>query len=228
MGNPAFSYFAGWSQEKYQAFSARLARYAAKWLARYRLIYGQGSIPGGKTVEDLVADAVGAVLEERRPWDPQRHPDLEKFIKMVIVSEVRNLFKGKERWLVTPLVLPEERETAGIEPSAVAHAGVTEETLVSPDPTPNDRLESEEKRIRATSLVHLLRQEVEASVRRQEDRDDMEYILMALVEENDTPEEIESATGIPRDRIYKLLERLRTLAYRGLKRLPDETEAKRP
>jgi hypothetical protein len=50
----------------------------------------------------------------------------------------------------------------------------------------------------------------------------MGYILMALEEENETPAEIENATGIARQRIYRLLERMRALAARAVRRLPNQ------
>jgi hypothetical protein len=220
MANPALSEFEGWSEDRYRGFTARMARHAIKWLTRYGLMAGDARIPGGKGVEDIVADAIEAVVTGRRRWDPARHPDLEAFIKMVIVSEVRNLFKARERWLVAPLLLPEEVDAeAAAEGAGEGRAG-EEPAAVEPDPATT--LDLSERRARVTLLLNLLRTEIDTSVGSQEDRDDMEYILMALAEENETPAEIERATGIPRARIYRLLERMRALAARALKRLPDQ------
>ena len=220
MENPALSEFDGWSEDQYRAFTARMARHAVRWLTRYGLMSGDARIPGGKSVEDIVADAIEAIATDRRRWDPARHPDLEAFVRMVIVSEVRNLFKARERWLVVPLLLPEEVEAeSATEGAAGGHEG---EELVAVEPDPAMTLDSSERRTRVTLLINLLRTEIDTSVGSQEDRDDMEYILMAVTEENETPAEIEDSTGIPRARIYRLLERMRLLALRALKQLPDQ------
>lgn len=220
MANPALSEFEGWGEDRYRGFTARMARHAIKWLTRYGLMAGDARIPGGKGVEDIVADAIEAVVTGRRRWDPARHPDLEAFIKMVIVSEVRNLFKARERWLVVPLLLPEEVDAeASAEAAGGGRAG-EEPAAVEPDPAAT--LHLSERRTRVTLLINLLRTEIDTSVRSLEDRDDMEYILMAVAEENEMPAEIERATGIPRARISRLLERMRALAPRTLRRLPDE------
>jgi hypothetical protein len=220
MANPALREFESWSEERYRSFTARMARHAIKWLTRYGLMTGDARIPGGRGVEDIVADAIGAVVTGRRRWDPARHPDIEAFIKMVIVSEVRNLFKARERWLVVPLALPEEAEADASSQEAVGGRPAEEPVAVDPDPAA--ALDMQQRRTRIILLLNLLRMEIEASVGSQEDRDDMEYILMALAEEHETPAEIQQATGIPRARIYRLLERMRALAARALRRLPDE------
>lgn len=95
-----------------------------------------------------------------------------------------------------------------------------ERAAVEADPA--TAFDQAERRARITLLLNLLRVEIDTSVKSQADRDDMEYILMALAEGSETPTEIEQATAIPRDRIYRLLERMRGLAARALKRLPDE------
>lgn len=220
MANPALNAFEGWDEERYQAFSARMARHAIKWLTRYGLMAGDAKIPGGKGVEDIVADAVEAVVTGRRRWDSGRYPDLEAFIKMVIVSEVRNLFKARERWLVVPLLLPEEVDADAVTEDAGGRGQVGEPAAVEPDPA--EILDLGQRRTRVTLLLNLLRMEIDASVVSPQDRDDMGYILMALEEENETPAEIENATGIRRERIYRLLERMRALAARALKRLPNQ------
>jgi hypothetical protein len=221
MANSALAHFDGWSDDQYRALTERLARHAVKWLTRYGLMAGDARIPGGKGVEDVVADSIAAVVTARRLWDPARHPDLEAFLKMVIVSEIRNIFKAKERWLVVPLLLPEEAE-AQTALEVTANPSAVGNELITVEPDPAVAFEREERRIRITLLINLLRAEIDASVRNQADRDDMEYILMALEEEHETPAEIEQATSIPRDRIYRLLERMRALATRVLKQLPND------
>jgi hypothetical protein len=216
MANPVLNEFEGWGEDRYQGFASRMSRHAIKWFTRYGLTAAR--IPGGKGVEDIVADAIEAVVTGRRRWDPVRHPDLEAFIKMVIVSEVRNVFKARERWLVVPL-LPEEADAEAAAEEGGGGRDVNELVAVEADPVAT--LDLSERRARVTLLLNLLRTEIDTSVGSEEDRDDMEYILMALAEENETPAEIEEVTGIPRARIYRLLERMRALASRALKRLPD-------
>ena len=221
MNNPALAYFQGWTEKQYQELASRLARHATKWLSRLGLLSGEWRIPEGKTAEDIVADAINDVVTGQRQWNNQAVPDMEAFIKMVIVSKVRNLYKDKERFLVVP-ALPEERATDVELYDETRGSGVPEKTLVSADPLPDEIIEKEQAHARAESLMRFLRMEIDASVRKQEDRDDMEYILMALEGENETPEEIERATRIPRQRVYKLLERIRALAPRALKRFESE------
>jgi DNA-directed RNA polymerase specialized sigma24 family protein len=227
MNSPALSYFEGWTEKQYQDLASRLARHAAKWLGHLGLLSGQAKIPGSRTTEDIVTDSLNDIVTGQRPWNPQRYPDMEAFIKMVIVSEIRNLYKTKERFLVVPL-LREGREADDQLEDVTKGQGVLEESLVSDDPIPDQILEKNELRARAVNVIRYLRTEIEASVRKQEDRDDIEYILMALEGENYTPEEIEKATGIPRRRVYKLLERIRALAPRALNRLATGTEGEAP
>jgi hypothetical protein len=222
MNNPALAYFQGWTEKQYQELASRLARYATKRLARFGMLSGQSKIPEGKTAEDIVADAINDVVAGQRKWNRQEFPEMEDFIKLVIFSKVRNLFKDKERLLVVSL-LPEEKAADGDLHDHNRGHGVSQETIASRDPLPDEILESDQRRGRIESLMSCLRTEIDSSVRKQEDRDDIEYILMALEGENETPEEIELATGIPRHRIYKLLERIRALAPRALKRFEAES-----
>lgn len=221
MANPALRAFEGWTQEQYQALASRLARHASTWLARYDLLTGDGSIQGGKTIEELVQDAISDTVTGKRKWNPQRHPDLEAYIKMVIVSKVRNLYKDKKRLLVVPL-LDAEREADEEAGSTTVETLSSKKALISNDPQPDELLENQERGTQVVQLMYYLRAEIENSIRKQEDRDDMEYILMALEDENETPEEIEQVTGIPRDRIYRLLERIRELARRARDRFYRE------
>lgn len=69
---------------------------------------------------------------------------------------------------------------------------------------PAATLDLSERRTRVTLLLNLLRTEIDTSVGSQEDRDDMEYILMALVEENETPADIERASPRLRRRQRRL------------------------
>jgi len=50
----------------------------------------------GKTFEDFATEAVTLVYEGKRNWDPQKYPDIIKYLKQVINSLISNLIKSDE------------------------------------------------------------------------------------------------------------------------------------
>ena len=104
MTTPAGRLVAGWKQEEYLAFSARMAAHAAKWVTGWRM--AGAALPKGQSVEDLVCEALEDVVTGRRTWNPARHA-FEALVKLVIVSKVRNLMKSPERRANVPLVDPD-------------------------------------------------------------------------------------------------------------------------
>ena len=62
-----------------------------------------GKIPGGHQAEDLAASAIEAVLigdpdQDGRSWDPEKDPDLGKFLRDIIDSKVSHLVERAENF----------------------------------------------------------------------------------------------------------------------------------
>lgn len=203
MTTPTAQFFAGWTADAYDALATRLAHHATRWLTAY-FMRGR-PLPKGKTVEDVVADSVESVVTGRRRWDQARHPDLETFLKMVIASEVRNLMKAKERQLVRRMSV--DGDTAAAERGAPR-----EEDIPSDEALQDALLEQAEHEEAINDRLRAFRAALDVSVKQAQDREDMEYILMAMEDGHLKPAQIEIATDLPRQRIHKLLERMRLVA----------------
>lgn len=111
------------SDDELRILLKRLTLHADCKLARLRWRGVQGGPPRGVQGEDIAADAITAIIEGTRAWDPQAQPDLLKYLRSVVDSIVSALVNSldnrKTRRLGPPGVGDEAssaHEAAGREP----------------------------------------------------------------------------------------------------------------
>lgn len=153
-----------------------------------------GPLPGGKEAEDIVYEAIEKVLNGRRAWRPQTHPDLEAYLKDVIESDLHHLAVGFENRRFLPASLA---GFATVDDESVPLV----ERVASPAPTPQASMEMEDERreaavFRRDFLLTLTGEPELAAV--------VEHIFDGV----DRPAELATKTGASPKDIYNIRKRL--------------------
>lgn len=148
-------------------------------------------LPGARSAEDVVHDAVCRVFSGERRWDPVAQPDLEAYLKSVIDSmlSTNGLFGLTEWKSVVTLDDPEEWDR--FESRFANLGGLCHDVEVV-----------------LTALCGSIRGDAELSA-----------VLEAIVAGFDKPGDIAELTGIPADRVYELLRKLKQRRAETLKKL---------
>jgi DNA-directed RNA polymerase specialized sigma24 family protein len=94
-----------------------------------------GAAPGGIEPQDVAAQAIVDVIEGTRRYDPLTRPDLLRFLKGVVDSQVSNLVRSAEN-----------RKTRRFPPPAKADGGPCEYEVRDPWPDPADVVADEESK----------------------------------------------------------------------------------
>lgn len=68
-----------------------LVAYAVARTNRLPLVKGGGPLPQGHQPDGIAAEAVRQAFEGERRWDPERHPDLLRYLANAVSSLVSNL-----------------------------------------------------------------------------------------------------------------------------------------
>lgn len=66
----------------------------------------------GREYKDFAHEAVTLIYEGKRVWDPQKEPDIIKYLKKVINSLISNLLKSEENKTMTDVDLTDEMNDA--------------------------------------------------------------------------------------------------------------------
>lgn len=165
----------------------RLTKYAHN---RMRLLYtpwGEDMLPGGVGAQDLVSDAITAVYTGRVTWNPEKHPDLLKFLMDLVKRRSGQLVELEEHKTRT---FPEgvDGEQDGRLETTVQQAGHDSPELID------------------------LKEQVQAIWNCvKEDEEDLGLVLLAL-SEGKKPSEIAKDLGLPVEAVNRLLEKLRRRA----------------
>jgi hypothetical protein len=72
----------------------RLTHYAVGKACRYT--WKSGSLPGGKTPQDMALDAIEKVWMGVREWNPNKYPNLYTHLKWIVDSDIDHLSKSME------------------------------------------------------------------------------------------------------------------------------------
>lgn len=150
--------------------------------------HSRGAIlPRGKTIEDIVFDAIAKVWDGQRVWNPKKVPDLLYFLCGVVKSDLGHLAESKDHTHVDRLVeSPEE--------------GRDLYNLSRPEPSPEEQVVSSisEGDFQGRILGAL-----------GGDRELETIVVCIFTNHAVLPREISKETGISLRRVYKLRERLR-------------------
>jgi hypothetical protein len=158
----------------------RLTHYAIWKTSRY--IWKSGSLPGGRTPQDMALEAIEKVWGGVREWDPDKYPNLYTHLKWIVDSDIDHLFKSKEH--AKSRRMPE-----------------TASELASEKPNPEEQLIAKENK----ALEEEIRSEFYAMM---EGDEDLETLLLCFDEGIDGPQDIAEQTGWDVSKVNNVKRRL--------------------
>ena len=166
----------------------RLTAYAQNRIRSLYTRLGEDLLPGGQEAKDLAFGAITDVYTGKRSWDPERHPDLTKFLMDVVKSKSGSLVRRKEH---TARVFPKEVDGEEGEPieTRIQEAGPDAEEQI------------------------ILREQVQAVWDCAKGDDDLELVFLELYEGKKSAE-IAKDLGLSVEVVYRLVEKLRRRAWR--------------
>lgn len=195
----------------------RLTAHALRKVRRLHWNTPQGTLPQGKTVEDLVSEAIdktlqGLLTEDTgkglRKWDPQKVPDLLYFLKRVVDSDVNALVELDEHQEFN-YSAKRSPESASKHLEADIDIGGHKDEMVLPE-TPEEKFEL---RQRAENSNERYKRLLAALYKESEGDDDEVMVLIAMEElldadEELTPAAIAAKTGLNRDQVKNIRKRI--------------------
>lgn len=164
--------------------------------AKYRVkgkVWRTGSktrLAEGKTVEDLVQEAVKRAFDETRHWDPER-VDLLGFLKGIVKSMTSHLAKSADN---TSVWAQRESEDA---PSAHGAEAIS----ADPSPNPEEQFIAREEQEAVDLAYRLVLEKVEG-------QPELEGVTLCLMEGKHKPQEIAEELGVEVKRVYQLKRQL--------------------
>lgn len=174
----------------------RLTHYAI-WKA-FRYVWKSGSLPGGKTPQDMALEAIEKVWTGVREWNPDKYPNLYTHLKWIVDSDIDHLFKSKEH--------EKSRRMPETTPEQASETPNPEEQLIAKG---NKALEEE------------IRNEFYAMV---EGDEDLETLMLCFDEGIDKPQDIAEQTGWDvskannvKRRLFRKVAKLKQLIRKGEK-----------
>lgn len=200
-------------------------RLVAHACSRARSLYWRSGnkedLAKGLQPKDLVNEAIQRVYEGRREWDPEKNPDLYKFLKDSVLSSLFNELAESEDNKKTER-FPERVDNHGVVEQEPRHQAPPEAMhahhLIRETPTPEELLLAEEERkTRAEHAKTIANGLLEAAT----DDPEVMAILECTMDGINTPQRISERTKIPVRQLYNAQKRLRLL----VKRLQMEQQA---
>lgn len=115
MRNAAHAALAQLSEDALQKMILELGRYAlsvSRSKPRWRT-ESASELPRGETVDSIVSLAFEKVLTGERQWEPQKEPDLKRYLMGVIDSLLSHLARHRDNRVLTALPSPESNGSSG-------------------------------------------------------------------------------------------------------------------
>jgi hypothetical protein len=158
-------------------------------------------LPKCESPESLVYEAIEKVLSDERKWDPDKHPDLIKYLKSIIDSRVNHLALSLDNKLLRQI--PTTENGKNIDDILISK---TTKKKTEIEKTPEELLLEKEKAKHDNEIFN----ELIASI-----NDDEELLLLYDCFEKgiEKPEEIAKVTGLDITKIYQLRRKLDRLAF---------------
>lgn len=195
----------------------RLVKYARAKMRElvWQGIFG-GPAPGGQQAYDLVADAVGKLLDGRRAWDPEAQPDLFLHLRGIVDSDVGHLAVSLGNRLTLRAAGRRDDDEADDAPDPIeSHASTT------PDPEAKALLD-EQARLSDEFLI-----ELDLFL---QDEPDLQTIVEAIVDDAEKPAEIAATLKIDVKSVYAARKRLqrRVEVFRAQRSATRKASQERP
>jgi hypothetical protein len=178
-------------------------------------------LPNGETIESIVSLAFEKLYSGERDWDPQKDPDLKKYLMDVIDSLLSHLSTSKDNTLLSATLDVREQQETDFEAGSKERRP-EREWLVKSARTPEDLLIDNETARREEQVLNDLWEACKGD-------DILTKVLEAIRGGCDRPGEIAKATGIPIKDIYKASKRLdrKAITIRNQMETKRATKARR-
>jgi hypothetical protein len=171
-------------------------------------------LPGGETVKSIVSKAVEKLFSGDRDWDPEKEPDIRKFLRDVIDSLLNHLAESQDNTLITVAPDPGSTDYAAWE-SGSRKRDPAADWLVPPSLSPEAALIQQEQAALEDRALGLLVDECgDAPV--------LMAVLEAMMDGYDKPAEISKHKGIPVKDVYSAIKRLDRKLEIVRKRIAEE------
>lgn len=177
-------------------------------------------LPGGETIDSIVSKAVEKLFSGDREWDPDKEPDIKKYLKGVIDSLLNHLAESKENTLLAPAPEPESSDAPAWEGGSQKRDPAAD-WLVPARPSPLTVLIKQEDAALEDRALGLLIDECT-------DDEILMNVLEAKMDGAETPGEISKAKGISIKDVYNAIKRLDRKLERVRQRIASEQNPPAP
>jgi len=182
----------------------RLTKFAYWQAKRYSWrTKGINQLPGGKTPEDVVCEAIHKIWNGTRNWDPDKYPDLLIHLMWIVKSDIGHLCSSLEHKKTGQLVEngAEDNKEASFngvcsDPQSEIHGHI---------PTPEEIIDIKAKEEREQKLKKMLFDIVK-------DDEDLEILFLCFDEGIYKPSDISKETGWDISKVYNLKRKLQRKA----------------
>jgi hypothetical protein len=189
------------SDNEWREIALDLERYALsvsrnlRWRTRNPV-----ELPGGETVTSIVSKAVEKLFSGDREWDPEKEPDIRKYLRGAIDSLLNHLAESQDNTLITVAPEPGSPDYPAWESGSRKQDPVVD-WLVPPKRSPEAALLQQEQAALEDRALGLLVDECG-------DDPVLMAVLEAMMDGYDKPAEISKHKGIPVKDVYNTIKRL--------------------
>jgi RNA polymerase sigma factor (sigma-70 family) len=156
-----------------------LTNYALHRIWSLKWILPADTLPKGLQAQDLAKEAIKKVYSGERQWDPARNPDLVKYLKGIVKSDIGHLVRSPDHSV--------QRDSGESQSDGIG-------SCCDPNPTPEERLGAIELKRRILDCVS--------------EEDGLRPVLLGLLK-GKKPRELASELGCDRNEIYARVKKIR-------------------
>ncbi len=218
MNSKAYEAVSRISDDEWRDIALELERYALsvsrdlRWRTRNPV-----ELPGGETVTSIVSKAVEKLFGGDREWDPEKEPDIRKYLRGVIDSLLNHLAESQDNTLITVAPEPGSPNHLAWE-SGSRKRDPAVDWLVPPQRSPDAALLQQQQAALEDRALGLLMDECG-------DNPVLMAVLEAMMDGYDKPAEISKHKGISVKDVYNAIKRLDRKLEIVRKRLAEEQNA---
>lgn len=189
------------SNDDWRDMAQELERYALsvsrnlRWRTRNPV-----ELPGGETIDSIVSKAIEKLFSGDREWDPEKEPDIKKYLRGVIDSLLNHLAESKENTLLAPAPEPESPDAPAWESGSQKRDPAADWIIPARLSPLTVLLKQEEAALEDRALGLLIDESADDEV--------LIKVLEAKMDGADTPAEISKAKGISIKEVYNASKRL--------------------
>jgi hypothetical protein len=209
------------SDDEWREIALDLERHALsksrnlRWRTRSTL-----ELPGGETVNSIVSAAIEKVFSGERNWDPEKDPDIKRYLRAVIDSLINHLVESPDNVLVRAAPQPGTADYVAWEKGS-RQRDPTADWLVPPDRSPEAELLREKDVALEDRALDMLVDECSGDAVAM-------AVLEAMMDGYGKPAEISKQKDIPVEDIYNAIKRLDRKLEIIRNRLAEEQGASAP